>query len=1784
MCCFAPVGAMSATIEYVTVIPNNGQFNSTVDITSDQVAAIENGNAMVITGLTPAGSPALNIAGDLRVFDTPSVSALPGTLFISDSVSNGTGDFTIQADGDVTVAGTLRVNNPNRLFVVSSYTAGNTFDMTVDGIDNVGKLSIQDIDIFTANGSIVSNGVLNVSANTLDLGIVTVDGGSATFTAKKRADNESDVTLTVGQLVNNSVDDASIVLDADVISAGTIQNNATAGNIVIGVAGDNATQSFTSTGNVENSGKGMTINASAANVVVDGIMKNTNGKMLINAANLTVNGGSADGYSFFNNGQLQINVSGATTLANGFELNMMQNTYGNSFSLNTGSLSLGTDSSNLFANELNNFSVKITGADYEAGNVSNGLINQNANMYFSAQNLTVGNVVNNAVAQYGLDGQPVSGSMELAATAGTLTVGSLTDVTGADTTLMASGAVNVGGAIKSNGSMFVSGPVINIGTDEQPVEIKNSGNLSLLASSASGGELTAYSNVTNAGGKLKIDGQQVALKGNVVNENNATLIIDGSRYVDSFVRLGGLEVEGGSVSLNTIDGVNIAQSGTFGTGTLSVTGGTLTLGNQVHSLNVSAPDGALTNAVYIAGNLSAVSSDNNAQAGDVSVLAGGTSGFMLTSNGDVSVGGSITSVESGAASRSVKVVASNGVIDITGGVNAKNSNKSVSLSGTTITAGGDVVASNNGTIYLNSNKITAGFLADNEENVTKGGTIYIQGVSDSEGNQQAVNLTVNGDVVIKNGLSFNPATANSGLIVSGTNAFSLISQGGNSDINISGGIDGFEGSITLQSNSDIIVKDAVSNPGALDVTAGNTVDFKGAIITSGAFNVDAKNGISLADISNTGNVSLETTGGGITTGIVTTGLPTNPSVDANYGMTFSASDDVDMLSFEASGGTVDITADNVAVNSSATNVVSGDMFVINGGIVNLNVKEGFDVKGGIKVGGDLYQGTDKAGALNLLTNKLDVYATNLTVTGMLVADKNSVTYDISGNVLINQGISIDNSADVVFVADVFTSDDVQNAGDLSIDVEDYVELANVENAGTLNIAADNGIDMGSLQNSGSLTLDTGKGVLNVVDFQMNAGIANLKGMGLSATGNVNTNGTLYHNYVGPIGAGDINIAANTYNISASSFTVGEIVQGNGVLNIVSSDVTVNSDIDVSDLTIAADTMQGKLDLLVKGSIFGNTDILGLEQMTVGQNYVFDNSSRLVAEILQYDSSAQPNNDDEVTTRNYWSSISLNEDDTLGQITNAADGQALVQVGGKFQVGVTYDPALSLGGTGALSDSQIGIKLTEVVDPGTAIWLLSAKGGIEKMEGFDNIRNLGVLFCNADGSQCTQLKDNAGAFITLRDTDGNSVMDSMYVVFDPRFGGPVLIENSKVQTILSRQPDYTESEMTAAGALDNLIAGQLQEQGYGDRTPIEVIPTMFKGTNLETLMTELYNRLDYYSTSANGASLLPFASLVQPREVEQLIGSVALNTHTFARDFEDRLIDEFIWNRNKKLEKAWFDFDFGMFNQKVFDGTKIDGNRFSLTAGYDWQETKTLIWGLIGRVSHMSSDDAVALDLTYVPGKTVLGNVSVDVADTNVGFGAYLLKTLFPWARVYGNAFADIHLFDIKREQTFVDSIEGSGTSFALTSEWGFMHDWLNQYIVGNLYVRAGYDSGFSITEQAGGSDYMELESKGRFMLTPGYSVTAQKRIYPTSWFQIRPYATIGVEYDAFGTLDYAEYKFAGADVYSKYDLDIDPLWANIGAGFQFVSAGGAQVGIGYRYQYNNAIQLHNIKLSGSYRF
>jgi hypothetical protein len=111
----------------------------------------------------------------------------------------------------------------------------------------------------------------------------------------------------------------------------------------------------------------------------------------------------------------------------------------------------------------------------------------------------------------------------------------------------------------------------------------------------------------------------------------------------------------------------------------------------------------------------------------------------------------------------------------------------------------------------------------------------------------------------------------------------------------------------------------------------------------------------------------------------------------------------------------------------------------------------------------------------------------------------------------------------------------------------------------------------------------------------------------------------------------------------------------------------------------------------------------------------------------------------------------------------------------------------------------------------------------------------------------------------------------------------------------------------------------------------------------------------------------------------------------------------------------------------------------------------------------------------------------DMTNLSIGGGLYFLDILSNKARLYGDLMFNVNMIDVERDQTWVDTIKGDATSFGIVAELGLIHDWLNQYIIGNLYARAGYNFGFEMTERVGDTDYMNLKFDGYPILTPGYS-------------------------------------------------------------------------------------------------
>ena len=1274
-------------------------------------------------------------------------------------------------------------------------------------------------------------------------------------------------------------------------------------------------------------------------------------------------------------------------------------------------------------------------------------------------------------------------------------------------------------------TLRVNGAVSN---SAQTTLNSNTVNVASLSNSGAGAELTV-SSLTEKSGTINISGDITNAQGTTtvwaknvdiagtIINNSGTTIVRGSDSQGGAVSVGSVNVAGGVMDLDALAG-NLSIDNAL---TVSEAG-VLKLGSSLRNLTIGG-------TAQIAGSLNAGA---NGVMGDVNIAASGSPAFVMDADA-ILIGGDINVVDS-AVARNIKLHAP--IINVSGNATVENSGYLTLGTDATsyVRVVGDLSANNGGVFESYANDLVVGTLSGDSKFIMHG-----------------ANITANdGDIDIAGNVYFDadndPVAPANGLVVKTTDVLTLKTTLDAADINVGAVSVGVGNTLAFDSADSVEIGGVIANNGTVNIDAAGNVDVSGKTTNVGTLDVVA-DAVSMAGINNTNDAEITSGLGAIKAGDIT-----------NSGtLSILSATDVVAGAILQTAGVMDLSADLLEAQSLSVSGNAGTQANIDAPVV--------EIAGVASVMGDFVQGgTD--GMLNLRAT--DFSASNLTIGGNFIAASGNTTYDIDSNISITGNISV---ADGVFA---------------TLDAGRALSAADLTNSGQLKLKANQGIVLDEIiNNAGVINIDSGVGVFEVNALTMNGGNLVLDGAGFDVVGAISTGAMLYQNWGSTLSNKDINVVADDYVITTAGLDVAGINQ-DGKLIINTSDVDVGGDITADNLRFVASPNGNWVNVAVDGSVSGNVDFIGLEKMTIGGNYTFNDDSQINAAILPYAVSGGGINETDI---NYWASVSLNDDETLGQITNAADdsARALITVGGKFESDLNMLGSLSA--DGALGQPQIGIDIFDVVDQGTAIWFLHAEDGVSDLA--TKIRNLNVSFCNADGSLCydylTSLDVNNGsdedlpAYVSVRDVNEDGVADSLYIVFDPRFGGPV--EVFKIQPIVARADDHTRGEYVSAGALDNMIAGQLINKKFFNRTPIEVIPLIFDGTNLSAMANELYNRMEDYVLNREGGALSRFSRLFQVREIEQIAGAVALNEHTSFRSFEDRMFDEFIWNRNRNLNKAWLDVDYGMFYQNIDDGKHTDGHRFSVSGGFDWQESNTLQLGLTGRVSHTTSQASDAIDLSYA-GTIQAGDVAIDVADTNIGLGGYLMKILGQKTRLYGNAFLDLHVFDVERSQTFVERIEGDGTAFALTSEWGLMHDILNQYIVGNAYVRAGYNFGFSVKEKAAGDDYMRLQSDGYFVLTPGYSLIAQKRIYPSAWFQIRPYASIGVEYDVFGAPDYAEYKFVVADEFTRYDIDIDPLWANIGGGVELLSARGLQFGIDYRYQYNDAIQLHNIRVSGSYRF
>ncbi len=1711
LCCVVPVAAVADIVDVSeTDVTTGGVISTDLPLWKDAVAAgdtvrINYGNQISDVDIAADNTTGVVFSDSLIVgYNGESGFSTFGNLYIMDN-ANTDSVFKISTGRQVSVGTLIQVLDSWNLEITGSVNSSGVTvaDVIAGGIsvENNAGLQFSGLNAVTVNGGVtVADGALLQINN---VGAVAMGGlnanGTVNITTVKLGQNggatSGDLTMDGAKFASG----ATVNVAGDITVSGTLQNDSEDAEVSIVTGGGIVV------GNLENSGRLMTISNAA--LTVNGTMKNDNvdGKLVLeNLQSWQVLGTGENGYSFINSGDFIGAVSGLTKLAHGWNITGMDAS--NIFSLTTGQIDLGGN--NAILNVLNDFELNVTNGNFVATTISNETNNAHLGISVSGA-LTAGYVLDNAVVS------GTENSMQLDASQIVLNGQKIDDVntainvlSGASTMLSASDSLTVNALVSNQGKLTLNSASVVLGT------VSNSGssaNLKIGSLLNDSGSVVIAGNITNDDGNVLVNSKSIQIAGDVINKSGIFEVL-GSDANGSAMSIGGINLSGGVVNINASAGSLAIQND------IEVDGGTLNFANSVKNVTVGG-DLTVDGDVVLGGTDNIA---NNMNLASSSVVLNAT-GDITMNNLDASKSGYSAQFISNDIQIKEDVNVASGSVIIFGNTNV-NATSGLEIDGLmTVEASGGVK------IYSKTTGVNA---LNNSGLITAYGNAIVA---------TGGNLDITGSVRFDAN-----ATMGAGLSLMNNSLFTLQTTGQGANIAL-GSVDVAGGkSLYLDSEKGgVNIVSGATNSGTLQIDASGLIDVDGNITNLGTLNLTA-GAVQVANIENgtNGTVKLVSTGDVDIVGISNSGT-FNVAYD-NFGSA------VDMLNV-----TNTIQNSEGVMNLYAEQISASDVSVL-GGKLNLYDVTNIAVGNSIYVDGDIYHG-DTGGNLNLV-DVAKVDAKTLTVNGNLIADSTDVAYEITDYVSVIGDISVLSDAVVNFdVTNGFAVNDLFNSGDVTIVAEGGIEATGaIEN------------------NAGILDLDSKSSDITAGAVTVNGGGVVLSGNGITTSGMFKANGILGQG----TSSASVVINENDYVMNLGNLYVDGISQ-NGKLIINSSDIDVMGNIDASDLYFVASDANNFMNVYIDGDVSGNVDFVGLETMHITGNYLFNNNSLIDVAVLPYASGAGS------VDINYWATISLQDDDSFGRIINpeGANVSALITVDGNF----TSDlDVTGLGDLNApvLQDSQIGLQLFDMVDTGDAIWLLYAEQGVYDLD--IKIRNLNVKFCNEDASICVPYyndldKSNPDlpAYVSVRDTNSDGLADSLYVVFDNRFGGPV--EVFGIQPIVERETNHTDGQYFAAGALDQMIAGQLENNKFFNRTPIEVIPVLFQDTNLSTVANELYLRMEDYVTNRDGTALTKFSGLFENYELEQVAGIMSLNEHTSFRSFEDRMFDEFIWNRNRNLKKSWLDVDYGMFFQENIDGHHADGDRFSIAGGFDWQESDTLILGLLARVSHSSSALNQDIDLSY-GNVSQFGFIDTNVSDTNIGLGGYLMKTLGEKYRIYGNMFMDAHIFDVQREQTFVDTIEGHGNAFSVMSEVGLMHDILNQYIVGNVYARVGYNFGLDIKEQAAGSDYMRMKSDGYLLLTPGYSLMAQKRIYPSVWFQIRPYASVGIEYDVLGMSDSAEYKFVTANKYSQYGIEIDPLWANIGGGVEMLSARGIQFGLDYRYQYNTNMQLHNIKVSGSYRF
>ncbi|WP_177196033.1 VCBS domain-containing protein [Bradyrhizobium sp. OK095] len=952
------------------------------------------------------------------------------TIDQGSSVTNN-GAVTVDASGKLTVNGATidgAFRGVPSLNAGTSDSSGGTdvISTTLSGVGTVtnnGELDLTGNAILS-DGFLKNNATLKVSGtgNALDYETVTNTGSIEVLAGAALAiDKSSTVANSSGHVI---VDDAgTLTLDLATISGGAIQGAGTIDVTGASKIDGGATVSIsTITADAALTLDGVTVSGTVVTDKSSVVLANT--VMLKDGATIQGTSSATKG-AITNNGTLEI--AGAATLLNDIVTNtghVIKIDDGKTLTLSGTEISGGT---------INNYSgalggtIDVTGDSKIGGDAT---LNQGAVTVESGYALTFGDatVAGTAITNHGAVNVDTSKKLTLngaSLTGGALTVSGTLDSTSTSTVTNAS--------ITNNGLLEAIGGLLTLAASTSAT-IANAGTLQ-----ANVGELDIdHEAVTNTGTLTAINDGMLKLIGMTVTNTGGTVSVESGSTLD----LVGATIDGGTVTVagtlestgtSAIDSADITIAGT---GTISVTSGTLTI--DPATLHAITNHGLIEVVTGGALKLTAATVTNTG----ATITVDGTSKLYLT---DVSInGGSLTNAGnlysvsgnntvSASVTNTGTIEVQTGTLNLSGGVTGVGT-LIVDDTATLELGGADVQAVTfaGGTNTLQLDKTSHDFSGTITGASSAGGTFNVTGagnVTTSKGD--ALDFTASGGTAGSHG---NIVLTPTGALTGATNGI-VVTQNGIGDISLT-----TVGDVTGQNGNGIVLHDSVAGVGDITATIGGGV--------SGAVGLDVvSHGDGAVTITNNGHIA-GTTSFGISVDQNDAGATGSTHI-TNTGSVVGA-DGVAAISIEENttgtatidnSGTIGPDAASVASTTYAIVETGGEITINNTGHINGNISVATATFNNEATGIWTVSGSGVFGDASSIVNHGEI--------------------DLHGASISGTGLSIDNYADIDSWGTASISGIITNTG--------TVEVHN----GELTL-------FGSLSGTGSVTVDAGA-LLDVKD-------------------------------------------------------------------------------------------------------------------------------------------------------------------------------------------------------------------------------------------------------------------------------------------------------------------------------------------------------------------------------------------------------------------------------------------------------------------------------------------------------------------------------------------------------------------------------------------------------------------------------------------------------------------------------------------------------------------------------